>query len=98
MNDSTTYLYNSGIYSALPSGNVEVYDTAGTASGYTYKNAQIDFDSSTAYALLDLTTDSGTNSNYTRDKFLPTTLAATTSGTGANDLFLFVKYFLILLE
>jgi len=79
MNASTAYLYNSGIYSALPSSNVSV----------TAADAEIKFASDTAYALLDLTPDSGTNSNYTRDKFLPTTLAATTSGTGANDLFLF---------
>jgi len=79
MNDSTTYLYNSEIYSALPSGSVTV----------TAADAEIQFSSETAYALLDLTPDSGTNSNYTRDKFLPTTLAATTASQGANDLFLF---------
>lgn len=79
MNTSTTYLYNGGVYSALPSGNVAV----------SAADAEIKFNTRTAYALIDLIPNDTTNSNFTRDKFLQTTLAASTDGAGADDLFLF---------
>lgn len=78
LNNVTVYFGKDGVYSALNPSNVTV----------SASDAKISFSGTRAYAMMGLIMDSATNSSYTKDKFVETTLEKN-ANVGNQELFVF---------
>ena len=78
LNNVTVYFGKDGVYSALNPSNVTV----------SASDAKISFSGTRAYAMIGLIMDDGTDSSYTKDKFVETTLEKNVN-VGNQELFVF---------
>ena len=78
LNNVTVYFGEDGLYSALEPSNVTVSES----------DAKISFSGTRAYAMIGLIMDNNTNSSFTRDKFVETTLEKDVN-VGNQELFVF---------